>query len=61
MTMYIVIAALVAVGLPLAARAMKRYPRLYCALHGHDAHCSIEQCGVFKWTCHHCNREVGQQ
>lgn len=61
MTWYIVIAVSVAVGLPLIAIAMERYPRLYCALHGHDAKCSVEQCGVFRWTCRNCHREVGQQ
>lgn len=58
MNWYIAITALVAAGLPLAAIAMKRYPRLYCALHGHVPRCSIENCGVIKFTCDTCHQEV---
>lgn len=36
-----------------------RYRSLYCAIHGHDPKCSIEDCGVIKFTCTHCHREVG--
>lgn len=61
MTWYIVTAALVVIALPVLAKVMERYPRLYCALHGHVPRCSIENCGVMKWHCDHCNREVGRQ
>lgn len=56
MTLYIAIAALVAIGLVVIA--IKRYPRLYCALNGHEPRCSIENCGVIKFTCDTCHREV---
>lgn len=36
-----------------------RYTSLYCALHGHDPKCSIEDCGVIKWHCERCDKEVG--
>lgn len=61
MTWYIVIAVSVAVGLPLIAIAMERYPRLYCALHGHVPRCSIENCGVMKWHCDTCGSETARQ
>lgn len=61
MTWYIVTAVAVAIALPLIAIAIERYPRLYCALHGHNPRCSIEDCGVMKWHCTNCNSEVGQQ
>lgn len=56
MTLYIAIGTLVAIGL--VVLATRRYPRLYCALNGHLPRCSIEDCGVMKFTCDTCHREV---
>lgn len=36
-----------------------RHTSFYCALHGHEPKCSIENCGVIRWTCQHCKQEVG--
>lgn len=55
---WFVAAVFVTVGLLLLAFAMKRYPRLYCAFNGHVPRCSIENCGVIKFTCDTCHREV---
>lgn len=61
MTWYILIAALAAPVLALISKAMHRYPRLYCALHGHSPRCSIEDYGVMKWHCEHCHTETARQ
>lgn len=41
-----------------AVLAVGHWPWLYCAVHGHDPKCSIEHCGVIKFTCETCKREV---
>jgi hypothetical protein len=61
MTWYIVIAVGIAIALPLIAHAIDRYPRLYCALHGHNPRCSVEECGVMKFTCETCGKECRPQ
>jgi hypothetical protein len=61
-TLFCALVAAALVGIPLFVfyrQHGKRYTTLYCALHGHDPKCSIEDCGVIKFTCTHCKREVG--
>jgi hypothetical protein len=57
MTAYILIAFVLAIALALLPKAMNRYPRLYCAVHGHEPRCTIENCGVMKFYCENCKQE----